>query len=186
LFTLIHCHNIAALNKKSADAMKARKILMMRHAKSSWEDSSLSDFDRPLNSRGLRDAPRMGAWLRDSGIMPDLVISSPAARAKATALHVTDELGFDRDEIVWEENLYFNGTRAYIDAVRDAGDDAETVMTVGHNPMTESAMSSLSDKAFTYAVPTAAIACFELKAESWKDLKTGSCKLLWFMRPKDL
>ncbi len=158
----------------------------MRHAKSSWEDSSLSDFDRPLNPRGLRDAPRMGAWLRESGIIPELVISSPAARAKATARHVTDEIGYDHSLIKWEQNLYFNGTRAYIDAVIDADDSAHIVMTVGHNPMTESAMATLSDKPFSYAVPTAAIACFEFEADSWKDLKTGSCKLLWFMKPKDL
>lgn len=158
----------------------------MRHAKSSWEDSSLSDFDRPLNSRGLHDAPRMGAWLKDTGVKPDLLISSPAARAKATALHVTDELSYDPGEIVWDEDLYFNGTRAYLDAVRNSDDSAGVVMTVGHNPMTESAMATLSDKPFNHAVPTAAIACFELKADSWQDLKTGNCRLLWFMCPKDL
>lgn len=166
--------------------METRKILMMRHAKSSWEDSSLSDFDRPLNNRGLRDAPRMGAWLREIGVIPDLVISSPAARAKATALHVTGELELNRKEIVWDQDLYFNGSRAYIDAVRNADDIISTVMTVGHNPMTESAIASLSEKPFNHTVPTAAIACFEFKADSWKNLETGSCKLLWFMRPKDL
>lgn len=162
------------------------KILMMRHAKSSWEESGLKDFDRPLNKRGKRDAPAMGEFLRDSGMKPDLMISSPAARAKATALHVAKAAGLELQDIHWNENLYFNGAMAYVEAIRSAGSNVKIVMTVGHNPMTESAISILSDKPFHKAVPTAAITCLKVNGSTWQDVLEGSCSVLWMKRPKDL
>ena len=158
----------------------------MRHAKSSWDDSSLRDFDRPLNKRGKKDAPRMGAYLNEIGMIPDMIVSSPATRAQATILGVIGELGLKQSVITWNEDLYYGSSDAYLTAIRSADDSVTTVMTVGHNPMTESAMETLSDKLFHNHVPTAAIACFEVNVDSWKEVGPGKCKLKWFVIPKDL
>ena len=161
-------------------------ILLMRHAKSSWEDRRLRDYDRPLNKRGKRDAPAMGAFLKKSDMVPDLIISSPAVRARETALLAAGEMDFDPDRIVWSESLYFDGPDAYIHAIRRAEPGSLCVMTVGHNPMTEYAISLLTGIRNQEAVPTAAITCLEVSVGSWDDLKPGSCSLLWMKRPKDL
>lgn len=161
-------------------------ILLMRHAKSSWKDRKLRDYDRPLNKRGKRDAPAMGAFLKKSGMVPDLIISSPAVRARETALLAAEEMGFDRDRIVWSESLYFDGPNAYIDAIRRAEPGSGRVMTVGHNPMTEYAITLLTGMRNQYPVPTAAITCLGVSADSWDELEPGSCSFLWMKRPKDL
>ncbi|MDZ7758458.1 histidine phosphatase family protein [Rhodohalobacter sp.] len=163
-----------------------KKILIMRHAKSSWSDEKLRDFDRPLNSRGEKDAPKMGRYLKEMGIIPDQIFSSPAERAKLTTLAVAKELGMDSVAIRWDEELYFGNPMAYLNAIRSADQDSSVVMTVGHNPMSAEIMSALSLQSFTHQVPTAALACFEADVENWKDIKQSGCKLLWIVSPKDI
>jgi len=163
-----------------------KTILLMRHAKSSWGDSNLKDFDRPLNNRGKKDAPIMGQLLRKLNLIPDVIVSSPAARARATVLSVAGELGVDEETISWNEDFYYGGAKDYLDAIMHASDACSVVMTVGHNPMTEQAIAELSDKRFDDAVPTATIACFEVQEENWKDVREGECTLKWVMSPKDL
>lgn len=163
-----------------------KKIIVMRHAKSSWEDADLSDFDRPLNKRGKKDAPKMGKYLKESGLIPERIFCSPALRAKNTALHVIQGLGISEDSLQWTESLYFQGTEAYLDAIRNAGSGLNVVMTVGHNPMTEDFISKLSGRELWKKVPTAAVACFESDAASWKDFTYGSCRLKQFAVPKEL
>lgn len=163
-----------------------KKILIMRHAKSSWSDEKLKDFDRPLNARGEKDAPKMGRYLKELGIKPDQIFSSPAERTKQTALAVAKELGLNSDNIHWEEDLYFGNPMAYLNAIRSAEQDSTVVMTVGHNPMSAEIMSALSFQSFTHQVPTAALACFEADVENWKDIKQSGCKLLWVVSPKDI
>lgn len=166
--------------------MKNRKILVMRHAKSSWSDSGLKDFDRPLNKRGERDAPRMGRYLAEAGILPEQIVASPAARAKATILAVADAASLEPDVINWNEDLYFGSSGAYLEAIQGCSDMANVVMTIGHNPMTERLIYALSGDRFNEAVPTAAIACFSADVESWTELKPEDCTLEWFVKPKEL
>ena len=163
-----------------------KKILIMRHAKSSWSDEKLKDFDRPLNARGKKDAPKMGRYLKELGIAPDQIFSSPAERAKLTTLAVAKELGVNSVAIRWDEELYFGNPMAYLNAIRSADQDSNAVMTVGHNPMSAEIMSALSLQSFTHHVPTAALACFETDVEKWKDVKQSGCKLLWIVSPKDI
>lgn len=158
----------------------------MRHAKSSWNDSSLRDFERPLNSRGKRDAPRMGQFLKEQGLIPGQIFSSPAARAKATILHVVKELGVREKQINWTEDLYFNGGNAYLDAIFSADESTNIVMTVGHNPMTEQVVSVLNGSASLLTMPTAAIACFQSSAGNWGLVSPENCRLQWLQVPKEL
>lgn len=163
-----------------------KTILLMRHAKSSWDQEGLRDFDRPLNNRGKKDAPKMGAYLKEIDLIPGLIVSSPAARAKATIQGVVNELGLKEDVINWDEDLYYGSSKAYLKAIRSASENMDVVMTVGHNPMTEDTMAALSNTPFHQPVPTAAIACFELNVDTWKEVAPGVCTLKWLVTPKDL
>ena len=163
-----------------------KKILIMRHAKSSWSDEKLKDFDRPLNARGRKDAPKMGRYLKELDIIPDQIFSSPAERAKLTTLAVAKVLDLNSEDVHWDEELYFGNPMAYLNAIRSAAENSKVVMTVGHNPMSAEIMSALSLQSFTHQVPTAALACFEVDVENWKDVKQSGCKLLWIVSPKNI
>lgn len=163
-----------------------RKILVMRHAKSSWKDRSLKDFDRPLNKRGKRDAPGMGDFLNEKGVVPDQIFSSTAARARATAIAVSGQFGMSEQDINWDKNLYFNSANDYLHAVQRADEGSDIVMTVGHNPMTEQFIDHLAGSLVTKKIATATIACFESDAKQWRDVNPDNCTLLWITSPKDL
>ena len=165
---------------------KTKKVLLMRHAKSSCSNPKLNDFDRPLNKRGERDAPRMGRYLKELTLTPDQIFSSPAERAKATALNVIKELELPESSIKWDKSLYFQGAGAYIEAVKKADDASDIVMTVGHNPMTEDVVYALSDNTSNKAIKTATIACFEFETNSWRDIQVSAKALKWIVGPKDL
>ncbi len=165
---------------------KQKTILLMRHAKSSWDQPGLRDFDRPLNKRGERDAPRMGRYLKGLGIFPDQIFASPAARAKATALHVLHELGLPEERIVWDEEMYFTGPDAYLNAIRQSVDQSGVVMTIGHNPTTEEVLEQLTGQNISKHIATAAIACLQADTSSWSEIGYGSCTLQWITKPKEI
>lgn len=164
----------------------AKKILIMRHAKSSWEDSSLRDFDRQLNERGNRDAPRMGKYLSAMGVVPDQIVSSPAKRAMSTIKLAAVEMGFDTDSIMWDEDLYFRGGGAYISAIRQMDAASQTVMAVGHYPMVDEVVSILTGKMPSKHFGTATVACLQAEKNEWHEVEAGCCSLLWMIKPKEL
>lgn len=165
-------------------SLSQKKILLMRHAKSSWDQPTLRDFERPLNKRGEKDAPRMGRYLKKMGFVPDYVISSPAVRAKQTILLAANEMGLEEDQIHWDEDLYYESVDAYLKAIMESDDDYGLVMAVGHNPMIEQAIGVFSGRPVKEKVPTATIACFEAKVSAWKEVQPGNCELLWLITPK--
>ncbi len=160
---------------------------MMRHAKSSWGDEKLRDIDRPLNTRGQKDASRMGAYLKTLEIRPNQIFSSPAERSRQTAVALAGAADSNEDQITWDEELYYGSAEAYLNAIQSASNASGVVMTIGHNPMTADLMAAFSrDASSVRKVPTASIACFETDAVNWKDVTPQSCKLLWFITPGDL
>lgn len=158
----------------------------MRHAKSSWRSHRLRDFDRPLNKRGENDAPKMGRYLKELKLVPDQIFCSPAARAKSTISLVLQEFNLPTRAVTWNEELYYDGAEAYINTIRNADDESEIVMTVGHNPMTEDVISILSGHTADKVIKTATVACFEFEADSWKNIRFGAEALKWIIAPKDL
>lgn len=160
-----------------------KTLLMLRHAKSDWGDASLNDFDRPLAKRGERDAPRMGKALKERGPLPDLVISSPAARAKATVEAFLPAAGLD---IVpqFEGGIYESPSAELMRIIRKIPDASECAMIVGHNPGFENTVSRLTNT--DIRMPTAALACIELSIDSWEDAEDGKGKLVWLLTPKQL
>jgi phosphohistidine phosphatase len=160
-----------------------KQILLLRHAKSSWDIPGLKDFDRPLATRGQNDAPRMGKFLKKSGYLPGAVISSPAQRAKETIQLCLEAAGLDEEMITWNDDLYYGGASDYLEAIHSAPDKTERVMLVGHNPKIEDIAGELCGEA-NIRVPTAALLCFEQSANKWSQIKLEHTQLKWMVIPK--
>ncbi len=159
-----------------------KELLILRHAKSSWADERLADHDRPLNARGERDAPRMGAFLRAEDLVPDLIVSSSAKRARKTAEAVADACGYEGD-VRLSRHLYGAGPSVYLAVARACDDDVQRLMLVGHNPGIEELVELLS--ASYERMPTAALAHFELAVATWSaftSIRTARLVNLWLPR----
>jgi len=160
------------------------KILyLVRHAKSSWDDPSLADKDRPLSPRGLSSAPDMGKRLASQGHKPDLVISSPARRALTTAKKIAKETGYKESRIITDDHLYFSGTRSMVDLLEKLDDKYENVMIVGHNPAMSSLLNILCDSSVEN-MPTCAVAVVSFDMGSWSELTMSDGELLAYDYPK--
>jgi phosphohistidine phosphatase len=161
-----------------------KTLLLLRHAKSSWANDKLSDYERPLNDRGLADAPKMGKLLRREGLTPDAIISSSAVRAATTAELVAMAADFE-GTIRYTEALYHAEPEAYRAAARAVPDEVNTLMLVGHNPGMEELLEILSGHA--EAMPTAAVAHFRLPIDRWSDFSlSGQATLVALWRPKEI
>jgi phosphohistidine phosphatase len=159
-----------------------KTLLLLRHAKSSWDDPEIADHDRPLAKRGRRDAPRMGALLREEELTPDLILSSTARRARKTAEAVAEESGY-AGEIELHDEFYPGAPQDYLSALQKVWDEYQRVMVVGHNPGLEELLETLTGE--TLHLPTAALAQVTLPIEHWIDLDEeteGTLINLW--RPR--
>lgn len=163
-------------------------LLLLRHAKSSWEDRALADFDRPLSPRGEKAAPRMGREMARRGWQPDLALVSPAARTRQTWQLVATELR-RQPAVRFPETLYAATAQDILAVLRQSS--ADTILVVGHNPGLETLALTLADHRSNRAArarimekfPTAALACFAFDGE-WSALTTAT--LEDFLRPGDL
>jgi phosphohistidine phosphatase len=159
--------------------MKA--LILLRHAKSSWAEPGLSDYDRPLNDRGKRDAPRVGEVLLERGLSPGLVLSSSAKRARKTAQKVLDASGL-KVELRLLDELYLAAPEAYICELQNLPEDIQQVLVVGHNPGLEELLRSLVGR--HEHLPTAALVLIELPIAEWSDLRLKTeGKLAWIWTP---
>lgn len=167
--------------------MTRRRLIIMRHAKSDWESEAQSDFDRPLNKRGKRDAPRIGRWLKDQNLIPDRLVSSPAERAKQTALAVATEFEIDEDEIIWERDMYEATLTKLLQVIARRKEGADTVMMVGHNPGLEMLLMHFVRKETLPAedkhMPTAGVYVLEFPGEA-ADFKAEQGICIAHMRPR--
>lgn len=160
-----------------------KTLYILRHAKSSWDSPDLDDFQRPLNDRGEKDAPRMGKRLRKENISPDLICSSPATRALTTAQLVAEELGYKTKAIHEEPKLYHAGGDTILDVVRGFDDKHNAIMIVGHNPgMTEFANDLLNEEIDN--IPTAGFVAAKLNIDQWKEARWGCGEMELYEYPK--
>ena len=161
-----------------------KTLLVLRHAKSSWNEPALDDHERPLNKRGRRDAPRIGELVREYGLIPDLVISSDAVRARLTAEAVAEAARY-AGEILLDPHLYMACPADILSLLPTVRENLKTVMIVGHNPGLESLVEQLTGE--RQDLPTAALAHIDLPIDQWRDLTRstrGTLVGLW--RPKQL
>ena len=160
-----------------------KTLLVMRHGKSSWDDPSLSDYDRPLKNRGRRAAELIGAEISRRGLTPDLVISSGAKRARKTAAIVAKAAGYT-GQIELTDRIYFNGVDGYLDSLAEVADGLGRVLVVGHNPHVEGVTTRLTGEQVSF--PTAALAVIELDTESWAKAGETNGRLISVMLPREL
>lgn len=159
-----------------------KTLYILRHAKSVWTYSNLSDFERPLNERGIKTAPFMGELMARKNFQPRLILSSPAARAKQTALLVK-KAGRMKTEIRYDERIYEASPLRLIEVVSEIENEIESVLLIGHNPGLEGLIKFLTGE--FQAMPTAALAVVDLETDNWKSLHLGCCTLRALIRPKE-
>lgn len=145
-----------------------KTLFLVRHAKSSRDDPALPDRDRPLNERGLREAPKVAAQLAKRDVRPDVVLSSPALRALATAEIFGGKLDYDRADIVVDDRIYDATPGDLLAVVHDQDDGAKRVMLFGHNPGLAELANHLSRK--VTGMPTCAVVEFAFDTKSWSDV----------------
>ena len=161
-----------------------KRLTLVRHAKSDWSDRSLDDFDRPLNARGERDAPEMAARLVAAGLVPTLMISSPARRALTTAQVFADAFGVPRSRIRQADEAYLASPGELLDLVRKRGGSARHVMVFGHNPGISGFGAWLAGDEPLGEVPTCAVASLQVPVSRWGDLEFGTAQRDFYDFPK--
>lgn len=169
-----------------------RTILLLRHAKSAWDDAGQPDHDRPLSRRGERAARTMADHLAACGPRPDLILCSTAARTRQTLAPLLRALGKPGPPISLERELYLASEDALLERLRALPDEVGTILLIGHNdgigflagalagPGPAAALTALREK-----YPTGALTTLRLPRGSWRDLEAGTCELLAFVRPRD-
>ncbi|MFI5204535.1 MAG: SixA phosphatase family protein [Flavobacteriales bacterium] len=162
-----------------------RTLYVIRHAKSDWNDATLSDFDRPLNNRGKRDAPQMGKWLKKQNEIPDLIISSPAKRAKKTIEKIAEEIEYDEKNIHWEKNLYETNVKTWLTVVCAIDNKHTNVFLVGHNDTLTQFVNYVADAGIVN-VPTCGVVKIEFNVSGWMEISFGTGNLIWFQSPKNI
>jgi phosphohistidine phosphatase len=160
-----------------------KTLYLIRHAKSDWSDPLSSDFERGLNKRGKADAPLMGDILLKKGIHPDLILSSPAHRAKATAFKIAQKLSYSIDAIRFEPSLYSSDVETICSLIRGVSDKIDSLIIFGHNPeFTECANMICGSEIDN--IPTCGVVAMQLNTKSWESIGSDSAKLLFFETPK--
>ena len=161
-----------------------KKIYIMRHAKSDW-DNDLGDFDRPLNKRGEKAAPLMGEWLLQKYGKPDLILASPAKRAKQTAVAVAKACGYSKD-LVWDHHIYLASSRQIITVITNIPNHFESVLLIGHNPTLGDIVLQAYYKKYGQGVdmPTGAVGVFEVDIKQWADFSFNKLSIIDYETPK--
>lgn len=163
----------------------SKQLVLMRHAKSDWSNIGQRDFDRELNPRGNSDAPRMGGRLaQEMNFVPDLVISSPATRAKLTAEYVCEQLKYPEENIHFEEDVYEASLRTLLRITNELDDKLDKVILFGHNPGFTYFAEFLTKKDINN-IPTAGAVSIKFEVDSWAMVSEGLGHLDWFIFPKD-
>ena len=160
-----------------------KTLYLVRHAKSSWDNANLADFDRPLNKRGKKAAPFMAELMQEKGVSPDLIISSPANRALTTAETFCGTLDYPLEKIEKHMEIYEGGLNHMLQVVRRIPDDHPTAMLFGHNPTLTSFANFISGQHLENIV-TCGIVRIDMKNDSWKETMMDSGELVWYEYPR--
>ncbi|MGE3747800.1 MAG: histidine phosphatase family protein [Sphingomonadaceae bacterium] len=170
-----------------------KRLTLLRHAKSGWDDPVSRDFDRPLNGRGKKASETIGRWLKSQEISFDYIAASPAVRVVETIDHVAIGYG-ETMAPVWDKRAYLASASSLLDIIHEAPDDSDTMLLVGHNPGLEDLILLLvpdqtgddARDAVEEKYPTASLAEIDFDVPHWADVKAGGGKLAYFKRPRDL
>lgn len=160
-----------------------KTLYVIRHAKSSWDNPTLSDFDRPLNTRGEKDAPAMGKRLKNRNVAPDLLLSSPAERALTTSHIIAEEMGYAKSKIKTDKKLYHAEDAEILRIIQTLDDKYSCVWVIGHNPGLTDFVNLLAD-AHIDNVPTCGVVACSINIQSWDEAGKGKGSVIFFDYPK--
>jgi phosphohistidine phosphatase len=160
-----------------------KQLFLIRHAKSSWDDLTISDFERPLNGRGKKDAPEMAKRLADKKIEIDAFVSSPAKRAKKTCKYFAKEFDLSKDEVIFENKLYEAGTQNFFEVIENLKNKWDSVAIFSHNPGITDFANSLTNEKIDN-IPTCGIFAVKIKTKHWSDFKEAEKEFLFVDYPK--
>lgn len=161
-----------------------KTLILVRHAKSSWDIAGQKDFDRTLNERGKRDAPEMAQRLKEKGVKIDVIVSSPAKRAFKTARYFAEVFKRDKDDIQSVDQLYEAPLETFYSVVAGLDNKHETVALFAHNPGITAFANTLTDVR-TDNMPTCSLFAVQADADDWKSFRTSTKKFLFFDYPKN-
>ena len=160
-----------------------KKLYLLRHAKSSWKQPELSDLDRPLNKRGLLDAPLIGDLLNRKEVNPSYIISSPSLRTLTTIQLIADKINFPKQKVEITNDLYEASVLEIMNLIKGIHNDYSDVMIVGHNPGLTNLVNYLTDD-YIENIPTCGIVCLQFNLEDWSDIDEETGKIIFFEYPK--
>lgn len=160
-----------------------KHVLLIRHAKSSWKDMSLDDIDRPLNKRGLRDAPFMAQYCRSQELIPTVIVTSPARRATATARFFQKEFETELTDFVTETDLYFGSQRDWIYLIENLNKDVDCAAFFSHNP-TITSLANTYTTDYIDNVPTCGVIHLECDISDWSAISPSNTKIKNYYFPK--
>jgi len=161
-----------------------KKLYLVRHAKSDWEHKHLRDNERPLNERGLREAPEMAQFiLKNKKLKPDLIISSTANRAYHTALIFANILGYQLDKIIISNKIYEGGVKGIMQLIQSVDNNVSDLILFGHNPDFTTLAEAFSSKQIGEMV-TCSVAALSFEVSKWADIQENNGKLLWYEKLK--
>jgi phosphohistidine phosphatase len=161
-----------------------KTLYVVRHAKSSWDNPELADFERPLNERGKTDAPRMAKRLKERDVHPSLLLSSPAKRAFSTARRIAEMLNYPKKNIRTEERLFHADTGEIIAVLKSISDKNDVVMLFGHNPGLTELVNEIGEHVDIDNIPTCGVVALRFHIKSWNELGSTRGELLFFDYPK--
>lgn len=161
-----------------------KRLILLRHAKSSHPEDGMPDAERPLSGRGERDAPRMGARLRERGIHPDLVLSSPALRARRTAKLVAGALDYPPEDVRLDASLYLAAPEEILAVVAAQADEIDCLLVVGHNPGLTELANALLPELNLSNLPTAGTVAVDCATATWADVRAAQRRLFYYDSPK--
>ena len=162
----------------------SKQLLLVRHAKSDWENIKLSDFDRPLNPRGEKNAPEMAKRLLKRGKIPQSIVSSPAVRALTTARYFANEFGHDKSGIVKVPEIYEALTSTLMSVINDLDNQFSFIALFGHNPGITELVRNLCNKDL-YNIPTCGMVLIEFPFDEWNMVSAGTGEMVFYDYPKN-
>ncbi|MDP3463616.1 MAG: histidine phosphatase family protein [Bacteroidales bacterium] len=160
-----------------------KTLLIVRHAKSSWEHPELPDHDRPLLEKGKKRTKKIIDFLLTKKIKPDFVISSSATRSRETARFIAKALGFPKDDIKFDPTLYHADSNRLFDQFLDMSDDYKTIMMVGHNPTLTNFVNNFLQPPIDW-LPTSGVVCLSFETDKWETLRDSPSKVEFIVFPK--
>lgn len=160
-----------------------KKLILVRHAKAAWKNPDLTDYERQLNERGVRDAIYMSELFAKKDIKPDLIQTSGAVRSLTTAYYFADALKYEKEKINVDEGLYFKGSKYILNLLKQIPENIDSLLLFGHNPDMTSLASYFTGEYFEN-VPTCGIVGVEFDFENWEQIENTNGKLLFFDYPK--